>query len=160
MKIIIKNSDVQFQTLRTEWTDLVTQLDESRTNSSNPPIADDGTFDYQYGELIGITGAQPAEKGTVEYSAGFRVTRFIELPNSSLKLQYIGKAEGTAGFCIYDSNKNLIGAINGLDARQGQGYVLENYTLNLPSDAKYVRATVGAAYIASRFHLKVEKIVV
>lgn len=136
MKVIFKNSDLKFESFVYHDVDLVSQLDKTRVNSSNPPIADDGTFDYQNGELT----------GSVEYSQYYYVTRFVEIPDNSTKFHYIGGCSGTAGFAFYNSSKSRIGSV--VKARDhvtdpSVPGVMSNYTMDIPEGTKYVRATVG-----------------
>lgn len=153
MKVIIKNAGVEIQTAHQSVIDLVDSLDISRLSTANPPIADDGTFDYQYGEVITKSAPQESSWDTVEYASNYYTTKHIALPSHSTKLHYVGKAVGTSGINIYNSSKELIASVSGIDTHQGTGNYLLDYEFELPANAAYIRTTCAASLISTTFSL-------
>lgn len=158
MKIIFKNTNVVISSLKTELVNLVDSLDLSRLSSANPPIADDGTFDYQLGEVITMSDSHQSNWDNVEYASNYYTTKHIQLPAGSLKIRYVGKAVGTSGMNFYNSSLQLIASVSGIDAHQDGGDYLFDYEMNIPSGAAYVRCTCAKSIVdANGFKLDVTK---
>ncbi len=160
MKIIFKNTNIDIVSVRTTVQSLLDELNLERLSTANPPIDDDGSFDYQLGEVITMSAPHEYEWDTVEYASNYYTTKHIALPSGSLKVHYVGKATGSSGINIYNSSKELIGSVSGIDAHQGGSDYLLDWEVELPANAAYIRCTCAKSIAdADGFKLDVTKTV-